>query len=263
MRSRVVIVGDLPHSADRDAEADRKRLLEQLTPVSEEIEWDWILPCDSAYNLPKNELNRLLAVLRDKNKQEGPIVVVKLYCLNGRARNALYTAGAEPLLPPKTTATVEDLVDWLMSDAGLGLGGWSASVGQAALVALFAKLIRNKSWNKDGHGHHWTQERDLLGQAPVMTPDQKLYGPARELLRPPLFLSKGSEGGKTPLSWSINTAYLPVVKRVIIERSFDALRDVAELHVIVGLIDVEGHESIVIDTTIVSDTVRSICEKDR
>jgi hypothetical protein len=70
----------------------------------------------------------------------------------------------DPVLAPRHICTGEDLLTWMLSpEAGLiPVREWPASPRLTAFFCILAKLLRNKSFNKDSHGHAWTAEADLL-----------------------------------------------------------------------------------------------------
>lgn len=256
MPTRVVIIGDLPGRPVRNT------LLAELARKHPAIEWEWLQPVTAAFSLPKNPFNRLLADLRDEKIDRESLKVVKLSLLNGRDQNALYTVHRDPIEPPRDLGDINELVAWLLSEDATIIGQvWKLPVRAAALMAILSKLIRNKSWNKDAQGHQWTTEINLLGQAPVSTPNRRLYGEARGILGKswPLLFSKGGKQGKTPLGWCIQISYLPAVKQVISSRSLCALQAITELSGLIDYILDEHSETVVVDDKIVSQRVRAIC----
>lgn len=260
MPTRVVIVGDLP------GRPERGRLLALLGDRRPQIMWEWIQPVTAAFNLPERPFSRLLSDLRDKKKNDGldPLVVVKLNHLNGRDQHALYKEYPDPIEPPSDLADVDQLAAWLLSgDAGIIGQPWQLPVRAAALIAILSKLIRNKSWNKDTQGHHWTKEADLLGQAPVYRPDGKLYGEAHGILgrSSTLLLCKGGKQGTTPLGWCIRLEHVPAVKRAISTRSLAPLQGIEKLSGLIEYIDGGSPELVMVDGVIVSERVRAVCRE--
>jgi len=258
---RVVIVGDV---FDRP---DRKTVLAELSRRRPDIQWSWIQAEGAAFNLPPKFFQPLLHELRT-SVDEKPLVVL-LGNIHGRDRNSLFVSCPDPVRAPLELSTIQELCDWLVSeDAGLfHEPPWRVSSRQAALLALLSKLVRNKSWNKDTQGHQWTKEIDLMGQAPVYRPaHQDVYREAvvlLEMLRGTLLLTKGGNQGKTPKEWSINTRFLPEVKRVMNSRSFNPLRESNELRTAMAHVDGLPPEAstIVIEEGIVSEKVLSICRE--
>lgn len=259
MPDRVVIVGGLPQRQDRTA------LLSMLSQRQPEILWDWIQPINEQFSLPVNPFNRLLHDLRTARPDSERLLVVKLAHLHGKEANQLYRAYSNPLLPPRELASSEQLTEWLLSpDTGIvPKREWSLSVREVGLVTLLSKLIRNKSWNKDGHGHAWTREDDLLGQAPVMRPDfPAVYGEAAACLEHAcggLLLTKGGKQGATRKEWSINTAHLSAVKRAMLERSLNPLRSEPALRALMEYVDRGPTVLVQIDGVIISERVLAIC----
>ena len=142
MAKRIVIICDLLDSPDR------KDFLNRCAAAYPDIEWEWVKCCTPAFNVPKRPFNRLLAQLRDpQNNLE--ISVVKLFRLNGREANRLYQTCPDPILAPNEHQSSDSFFGWLTSDdaALVKEPPWMESVRVAALLAILAKLIRNKSWN--------------------------------------------------------------------------------------------------------------------
>ncbi len=256
----MVIVGGLP------IDIDRASLLAALAERHGAIAWEWITPINPQFLLAEKPLNRLLHELRTKPPDDETVpVVVKLRHLNGRHANALYVNGHEPILAPSELAALDDLVEWLLSPSAAIIppNSWSRPVREAALLAVLSKLVRNKSWNKDRHGHAWTKEDDLFGQAPVSRPDQpKLYSEAMQCVARAtgsLLITKGGSQGKTRKEWCINTAYLPLVKRALLERGVEALRESPDLAALLEYVGNGPDELIEIDKVIISERVLVVC----
>ncbi len=258
-RTRVVVVGDLPSRPNR---AD---LLAALTTQHAEIQWEWIQAEGDQYSLPHKPFARLLHELRSRKDGKPVIIVVKLAGLHGKDENTLYRAYAGPKLPPKEIDSADELVEWLLSAEAQIVPqlSWVLPVREAGLLAVLAKLIKNKSWNKDTQGHAWTKHDDLVGQSPVKRPEfPQIYCEAMaciERATGTLLLTKGGNQGKTPKEWCIHTGFLPAVKRVIIERSFAPLRAEANLSALMDFVDRGPDELIHADKTMVSEKVVNHC----
>lgn len=261
MAKRICIVGDLP------SRPNRIQLLDAATQREPDIEWDWVQSVTPAFNLPPKPFNRLLALLRNPPENLS-VVVVKLACLNGKDTHALYAAHPQPILAPIGLDSNEELLDWLLSEeaALVKEPQWTEPSRAAALLAILAKLLRNKSWNKDQNGHQWTQEADLLGQAPVKRPDGLLYAEAPQLLQrmqDELLLTKGGKQGKTKKEWCISLGHLPTVKQVILGRSLEPFREVEVLLDLMVYVDDCTEPEVLVDGDIVNETVRYHCRSHR
>jgi hypothetical protein len=258
-RTRVVVVGDLP------SRPNRTELLEKLTAEHAEIQWEWLQAEGDHYNLPHKLFQRLLHDLRSRKDGKPVVIVVKLAGLHGKDENTLYRAYADPKLPPKEIDSADELIEWLLSaDAQIVPQlSWVLPVREAGLLAVLAKLIKNKSWNKDTQGHAWTKHDDLVGQSPVNRPEfPQTYSEAMaciERATGTLLLTKGGNQGKTPKEWCIHTGCLPAVKRAIIERSFDPLRAESKLSSLMEFVDRGPDERVEVDKTLLSERVRGVC----
>jgi len=258
-RTRVVVVGDLV------SRPNRVDLIEKLTARHAEIEWRWLQAGGDHYNLPHKLFQKLLHELRSRRDGKPVIIIVKLASLNGKDAHTLYGAYPDPILPPKEITNADDLVEWLVSAEAQIVPqlSWVLPVREAALLAVLAKLIRNKSWNKDCHGHAWTQHDDLVGQAPVSRSDfPQVYGEALTCIdraSGTLLLTKGGSQGKTKKEWSISTAFLPSVKRAFVERSLAPLRAEPDLSALMDFMNRGPDELIHVDKTIVSEKVIGHC----
>lgn len=257
----IIIVGGLNDATDRD------ELLSRLRNRAPEVKWDWLKPVTSAFNLPDKPFRRLLTQLGNKGIPQP--IVVKLYRLHGREANQLFKSCADPVQAPDQIDTGDSLFEWLVSrDANLiPRLEWAVNRTEAALLAILAKLIRNKSWNKDGHGHQWTKEEDLLGQAPVCRSDfpeiSEVAAAMIHDLNGSLLLCKGGKQGKTPKGWSIQLAALPAVKRCIAEQSFAPLRVLPALTSFIDECTYETDRPYRADEGIVSERIRQVCTDPR
>jgi hypothetical protein len=260
MGKRVVIVGGLLSSADRN------ELLHRLARECGEIDWDWMKPVDQTFNLLRKPFQRLLQEMRTSLPDDPRFPrIVKLFHLNGRDEYQLRAVCRDPILPPHNIATADELIHWLLSpESGIRSNRiWTATVRQTALLAILAKLLKNKSFNKDSQGHNWTKEADLLGQAPVNRPThQPTYIAAAGAIgraNGKLLLTKGADQGKTPKEWCINTRYLTAVKEVFVAGSFDAFRVEQSLQPLMDYLDRDTEGNCDVDEGITSELVMSIC----
>ena len=264
MPRTIVIIGGLSDDSDRDS------LLGELREKSGPgIEWDWVKADEqNAYHVENRDFNALRRILSDKRHPEEKPCVVQLFRLNGREANKLF-ACSTPLVVPKRIDCRQSLVEWLFSPEAnlIPRPEWHANCEEAALVAVLTKLIKNKSWNKDTHGHAWTKEADLLGQAPVFRPEfPEIAREAANMLlqlRNVILLRKGGTHGKTPKEWSIDTAALPAVKQMIIEQSVTPLLAIRQLIPHVERIRKQNARPYRLDGEVVTERVRHTCRSRR
>lgn len=255
----IVIVGDLPERPDR------QEFLCAAADAQPEVDWRWVQSNTPAFNLPQRPFRRLLAQLRDPPAGM-EIIVVKLACIHGRDANSLFNAHPDPVLAPKELTSADALLEWLLSEeaALVREPAWTETCRAAAMLAIFAKLIRNKSWNKSQHGHQWTKEADHLGQAPVNRPDGLLYGEATALLAKMegnILLTKGGKQSKTQKEWCVRLEYMPHIKQAILTRSLEPLREVEELLNLMIYVDECDYAQVVVDDDIINETVRFNCRQ--
>lgn len=260
MQPQIVIVGGL------DDNPDRRTFLDELVQVSDGVSWDW-LQADAAcsWTIPDKILRPFVGRLRS-SRDSNETRLVKLHRLHNRQQNQLYKLGIEIVHCPKWVTTTTELSAWLLSEeAGLVSNRpWVAGNSEAALWALFAKLVKNKSWNKNSEGHAWTMESDLLGQSPVNRPEngeiKRIAGQLLQQGNGTLFLSKGGSQGKTPKEWSIKTAHLPAVMRALSKRDISEVINAASFKSLHSSIN-RGEGSTTIEGDIVSERVLSICRE--
>ncbi len=201
--------------------------------------------------------------MQESRRLGGTVRVVKLHLLHGRLQNLLYSVCRDPVLAPEGLGGIDEFVSWISSSqAGLlPPSKWPANTSETALIAVLCKLLRNKSWNKDSHGHEWTTENNLLGQSPVKRPGHDpILREARGLLdrmNGTLLLSKG--GSKTSKEWCINTTFLPLVKKAIIACSLDVLLEDGRLRTAILDLMADPSRPHELLGNIVSERVRSIC----
>lgn len=268
MAKTIILVGGIL------GELDHAKLLGELNSRTQdyEISWEWV-HCDQAshFEPTRKPFNRALETVRQARKKktardEPPIevIVVKLFHLHGRSQAQLYAACPDPVLAPQQMDDGQAVIDWLLSDEAnlVPRHEWCATCEEAAIVAILAKLIRNKSWNKDTQGHNWTKEDDLLGQSPVLRSDfQEVAVEARRMLQRLdgiLLLKKGSGQGKTPREWSINISRLARVKQSMLEATLEPLGSIPSL---TQLIDdaATGERTYRLDEGVVTERIRQIC----
>lgn len=261
MAQTIVIIGGLKD------DPDRKLLLRELREkTGQDVEWEWYqaLSCNH-YDLQKGEFFKFVGKVKTNATPGQEPRVVKLYRLHQRTQNPLYTVCPDPVSAPRHVDSVTALVDWLLSaEANLiPQREWWANAKEAALVAILAKLIKNKSWNKDTQGHEWTKEANLLGQAPVNRPNcPEVQTEAVKMLptvKGKLLHRKGGKQGKTPREWSIRLSVLANVKRSIIDQSLDILAKLPELKPIIERASKDEHRRYRLDEEVVTERIRQIC----
>ncbi len=268
MAKQIIIVGGLQNVAERS------QVLDELKGRSkqENIEWDWI-SCDEKHHFEphKKPFNHLLEKLRlarrvaaDPDNRAEEIIVVKLSRLHGRSQSQLYQVYRDPVLVPPHVIDADGLIEWLFSEEAnlVPRREWWATCQEAAITAILAKLIRNKSWNKNTQGHNWTKEEDLLGQAPVMRSDcQEIATAAQRMigtLEDNLLLKKGSGHGATSREWCIRLDCLSQVKQAILQRTLAPLTQLPGLSRTIE--NLAGNERPYrLDQGVVTERVRQIC----
>ena len=270
MAKTIILIGGILR------EVDHAEVVRELNSRTEEheISWQWV-HCDQSthFEPPRRPFNRALDTIRQSNKKKDgdddaptDIVVVKFFHLHGRAQAQLYGVHSDPVLVPRHVDNDLAIIEWLLSEEAnlVPRHEWFATCEEAAIIAILAKLIRNKSWNKSTQGHNWTKEEDLLGQAPVMRGDfQEIAVAAKrmvERLEGILLLRKGSGQGKTPREWSINILRLPQVKKSILDRTLNPLGEISGLGQLIA--DAcNGERDYRLDEEVATERVRQICRE--
>ncbi|MCK4658771.1 MAG: hypothetical protein KAV82_04545 [Phycisphaerae bacterium] len=261
MAQTIVIIGGLKDDPDRNL------LLRKLREkAGQDIEWEWYqaLSCNH-YDLQKSEIFKLVGKVKTNVTPGQTPRVVKLYRLHQRTQNSFYKVCPDPVPAPRHVDSVPDLVNWLLSaEANLvPQREWWANAAETALVAILAKLIKNKSWNKDTQGHEWTKEADILGQAPVSRSHcPEVRTEAAKLLpsvKGKLLLCKGGKQGKTPREWSIRLSVLTNVKQSMIDQSLGDLAKLSELKPIIERASKDEDRCHRLDGEVVTERVRHIC----
>ena len=229
MSQQIIVVGAL------SGDPEIQDLIKLLNDKDSSISWVWVnAPSNSS--LP-SAVDRKKLINRLRNPGKKTITIAMLPCLDGKVKNEIYNVTSSIVPVRIDEQTIDKLVEWIFSpEANLvPRSEWFVNAEEAALLALLSKLIRNKCWNKDQQGHQWLKASDLINQAPVNDPDRgKVRIRALKIL-PKLdslavLLTKGSEGGGgTKKEWSINTRFLPEIKRAIISSSLDPLANLEEL----------------------------------
>ena len=73
-------------------------------------------------------------------------------------------------------------------------------------------------------------------------------------------MTKGSGGGGTPKEWSINTKFLPAIKRSVISAKFDALAELEEIaDLIFSIVDSNDRDINAFDK-IINNSVLDNCQ---
>jgi hypothetical protein len=260
MPLRITIIGGI------EGDCDRSAILDQLRERTEsDVDWEWLRAEAPDWRVPPKLLRRFAGQFRTRRPGVELPRVVKLHKLHGSDQSVVYSAVTDPTLAPVDIESADDLVQWLLSaDAKLiPSTEWHGRLSEAALAAIFSKLVKNKSWNKDTQGHEWTKEADLLGQSPVLRPGfDTIRAEAEQILRMgdgTLFLSKGGKQGKTPKEWCIKLEYVSEVKRMILARSFDGLGEVHEFQALHRRLTRPDSSRFRIDGEIVNERVLFIC----
>jgi hypothetical protein len=262
MKQSIFIIGGLKDDPDREL---LLRDLRQRT--GEEVEWEWYQALESEhYRLPRRLLFRLIGGFgQAKDSGTQTPKVVKLHLLHQQTQNSVYKTDPNPVLVPKDVDSTAKLIEWLLSaEANLVPRlEWWGNAQEAAIVAILAKLVRHKRWNKDTQGHAWTKEEKLLGQAPVKSPKRpQLEALARKLLpdlKGKLLLCKGGTGGGTPKEWSILLPVLPMVKQAILSQSITHLANAPQMRSIIERAGKDENRCYPLHEEVVSERVRQIC----
>lgn len=262
MTQSIVLVGGIP------GDPDRTTVLRKLQQRTEgDITWDWVRADAGGHYRPLEKLVRRLAnkIQQEKSQDKSTETrVVKLPQLHGATQGLLHQH-ADPVQAPKTLDSLNAVLNWLFSpEANLvPIREWYGSVREAALVAILAKLIRNKSWNKDTQGHAWTKEEDLLGQSPVLRNGfQPISIEASRMMDRlkscGLLLTKGGTKG-TPKEWCIRLGHVPIVKQMVLQQSFSPLDADTSLKALARYVD-DDVRTFRIDGGIITERVRGICQ---
>ena len=235
----------------------RKSVLAKLHLAQPDHQFNWFEANQDDLRIPDKYFRQLMHQVHADQKA----TVLKLYNLDYKQQNKLYEC-CQPVPIPREITDEATLVVHVLE---LLFPAWKVSAKDFSLLAILSKLLRNKSWNPDVHGHNWTQENDLLGQAPV---NRKGYPESVTQARPMLnrakkcglLLTKGSGHGKTPKGWSINTDYLPQVKKVFLDREFAPLRTENKLADLFDNVS-SGELEFFVDDGIRSPMIIAICEE--
>ena len=202
----------------------RNSLLRKLNEAYPNHQFEWFEARSIDTKIPEKHFSRLLRQIQGYRNQPG-VKLVKLYSLHHEQQNKLYRYHHNPVLVPKEVADEEAVIEFI---GNTFFPPWEVSAQGLSLLAILSKLLRNKSWNTDVSGHQWTKESDLLGQAPVKRKNSpETLDQAKDVLSrgktSKLLLTKGGSQKKTPKEWSINSTYLPLVKRVFLDRDLSCL----------------------------------------
>jgi hypothetical protein len=265
-RRTILIVGALEQPCNQDDVLQALRTATEGADSGEPVAWEWVMAHRPAYRLPRDSrLNRFLYEATDSIAQT---VLVMLKCLNGDDRGRLLKKQSDPVRVPKTVTVGSELVDWLLDpDNGLvPRQEWWASAREASFFAILAKLLKNKAWANGPQNHNFTQEADLLGQAPVSV-HSSVQAEAVNLLdkmNEVLLVTKGSSQGTTKKEWAIYLPKLGVVMDAFLSASLGPLESDASLGPLLRY--VRGGTSaplLRVDEFVQVQRVRAICRTER
>ena len=199
----------------------RNSLLKNLSEAYPDHKFEWFEAEPPNSRVPHKKFERLIHEIRSTSD----LKLLKFIDLHKEQQHRLYKY--HPNLVPvlKEVADEEAVIEFI---GNTFFPPWEVSAQGLSLLAILSKLLRNKSWNTDVSGHQWTKESDLLGQAPVKRKNSpETLDQAKDVLSrgktSKLLLTKGSSQKKTPKEWSINSTYLPLVKRVFLDRDLSCL----------------------------------------
>ncbi len=263
MARRIFIVGGLLNTKSA---GPLLKLLRERT--ASEVEWEWIFAPPPNFSVGRDQrkpFNRLVFAPKRAGAGQEPFDVLKLPCLHGRDANKLLESCLDPILVPSNVVEEDQFFEWIFAaDSGVFPSReWFGNACEAALMAIVAKLIRNKSVNKDQRGHNWTKEEDLLNQAPVSNPN---YPKIREeailllgSLRGNLLLTKGANQGNTPKEWCVNTQFLPYLKKAILSNSLTPLGECERIASTMVQVQGDNDRCYRMDGVIISEKVLYFC----
>ncbi len=228
MRKLIYIVGAL--------EGDPKwsDLISALNDRNNSVDWEWLRAETTNCRPPESFTLKALGRLRRHSEKD--TTIVKLLLLDGKTANQFFSLKLPLVNAPKHIRSKETLIDWLFSnDANLFPRKlWMLGDSEAAFIAILSKLLRGKYWNKDVQGHEWLKESDLINQSPVKRSGfdrvrKEAIDMIPRLLSLGILLTKGASQGNTPKEYSINTEFLPPIKRSINQLSLTPLCQVVKL----------------------------------
>jgi hypothetical protein len=254
MAQRIILAGGIEDDHDRTA------LLAMLSERENCIEWEWHKTVfTTGHRLSQSNFNRL----RAEQSKKGDIKIVMLRRLNKRDQSALIKLFGDPVRADKDFATGEELVNWLLSPAA-GLvppRTWVAKERVATFFCVLAKLLSKRSWNKDRHGHTWTQEVHLLGDAPVDVHSgiRKEAPQMLARLNGTLLLDKG--GSDTPKEWCINSRHLPTVKNAFLQQRLTPLEGIEGVQGLLNYLNGGNDRDYQLDEFIQVERVRAVCRE--
>jgi hypothetical protein len=257
MPRTILIVGGLK------TECERETVLQALRQRTTENEWRWVKATHLAYRLPQDSLvNKIVYEPADETKD---VTVVLLRCLNRDDKNKLLKKRPDPILVPGTVTTGDGLVTWLLGpDSGLVPSReWRAKARETAFWAILAKLLKNKDWANGPQNHNFTQEADLLGQAPV-NKHPEVRGEANHLLekmKDVLLLTKGGTQG-TKKEWAIYKPRLAAVMAAFLQQSLAPLDAEPELASLLLYVRGGTGELLCVDEIVRVERVRDVCRSE-
>jgi hypothetical protein len=258
MTRTILIVGGLPTTCIADAVLGQ---LNQRTAQDGTV-WEWAKADAPHYRLPTpwHPLANAIASGRDKTT-----ILVKLRRLFKQDTNRLLKQRKDPPEVPGTVTNPEELVAWLLSPA-CGLvpaREWMAKAPEAAFFAILTKLLKNKSWANGPQNHNFTQEADLLGQAPVNV-HSEIRDEANGLLDKMsnvILLTKG--GSHTKKEWAILLPRRPAVMDSYLQRSLTPFENEAGMESLLAYIRNGKGREFRLDNLPGVERAREVCRSER
>lgn len=261
MARTMLIVGGLPTPCKADD------VLAQLNGRTKQdgIAWEWAKADPPQYFLQHHTLvNKILYGLEDETKD---VILVKLRRLFDGDKDRLKKKREINFSVPGTVTTAEELINWLLApERGLAPAKeWYAEAREAAFFAIIAKLLKNEDWANNSHGHHFTQEADLLGQAPVHV-HSEVRSEANQLLdkmKDVILLTKGGSQGTTKKGWAIYLPRLGAVMDAFMQQSLVPLQKEPGTSSLLSYIHKGKGSNFRVDEFVDVERVREVCRSER
>jgi hypothetical protein len=232
----------------------------------EGIVWEWAKADPHKYRLPQHPQHpRVKAVIYSPDGAANEVTLVMLRCLNHDDRERLWRKRKDRILVPGTVTTPEELVNWLLSPENgvVSPREWVAEAREAAFFAILAKLLKNKDWANGPQNHNFTQEADLLGQAPVNV-HSEVRAEANDLLdtmKDVILLTKGGSQGTTKKKWAIYLPRLGAVMDAFLRRSLVPLEKEPGMTSLLAYVRNGRGRRFRVDTFVDVERVREVCHR--